>query len=74
MDITTILEKVEATLNIVLPVVVMILTALGLTNIVPEVQLWEGIVLEVLATASIVIKIWLGQTYKKALKALKSQS
>ena len=55
-----IILKIEATVNVVVPVVLLILGTAGLAGWVTEIEKWYPVVMEILGAALAVFKIWGG--------------
>ena len=63
-----ILEKIKATLEIIFPFVLVVLAALGLSNIVLEAEKWYPIIVGGVGVIQTVLVIWVG-----ALRARKNR-
>jgi hypothetical protein len=59
---TNVIQKIEKTLEVLDPVLILILGALHLTGVIQQLQTWEPIALVILGAVSAVTGIWTAKT------------
>jgi hypothetical protein len=67
--INTIIVKIQKSLNIIFPIIILVLQTLGLTGAVAGMETWVPVVNEILIAIMAVVNVWAGGAQAVAAKA-----